>query len=282
MNQIGIMQGRLSPPAERRLQAFPWNSWEKEFAHARACGFDAIEWLFEAEDYEQNPLWTDAGVEKIQSLVDETGVAVLSVCADYFMAHPFFRVGDSERLRSVAVLNQLISRAAQLGIKTILVPVLEESELRNEKEKVQLLESLRAPLELAARHGIRLGLETELPAGEYNELVEQGNHPALGVYYDVGNATAKGYDSAADVRILGRHLCGIHIKDRKRNGPSVLLGQGDVNFSEFSAALAETRYAGLLVLQTAFGDDFLSNAKAHLGFVRQHIDDGMLSKTAVS
>lgn len=279
MNELGIMQGRLSPPVERRLQAFPWNSWEKEFAHARACGFDAIEWLFEAEDYEQNPLWTDAGVEKIQSLADETGVVVRSVCADYFIAQPFFRVGESERLRSVAVLNQLISRAAQLGIKVILVPILEENELQNEKEKVQLLESLRGPLELAGAHGIRLGLETELPATEYKELIEQGDHPALGVYYDVGNATARGYDPAADVRILSKHLCGIHIKDRKRNGPSVLLGQGDVNFSECFTALAEARYTGLLILQTAFGDDFLSIAKTHLSFVRQHIDYGMVSET---
>ena len=280
MNEIGIMQGRLSPPVKGRLQAFPWNSWETEFAHARACGFDAIEWLFEAEDYEQNPLWTDAGVETIQSLTDETGVLVRSVCADYFMAHPFFRVSESERLRSVAVLNQLISRAAQIGIKVILVPVLEVSELQNEQEKIQLLDSLRGPLELAATHSIRLGLETELPAAEYLELIERSQHQALGVYYDVGNATAKGYHPAADVRILSEHLCGIHIKDRKRNGSSVLLDQGDVNFLEFFTALAETPYTGPLVLQTAFGDDFLSIAKTHLSFVRQHIDHGMVGKTS--
>ena len=281
MNEIGIMQGRLSPPAERRLQAFPWNSWEEEFAHARACGFDAIEWLFEAEDYEQNPLWTDAGVDEIQRLADERGVAVRSVCADYFMSRPFFRVSESERLRSVNVLNNLVSRAAQLGIQVILVPVLEENELRNEKEKAQMLESLREPLELAAAHGIRLGLETELPAGEYLELIEQNEHQALGVYYDVGNAAAKGYDTAADVRVLSKHLYGVHIKDRKLNGPSVPLGRGDVNFSEFFTALAETRYPGPLVLQTAFGDDFLSIARTHLSFVRQHIENGMVSKTAV-
>jgi L-ribulose-5-phosphate 3-epimerase len=272
MNEIGIMQGRLSPPVERRLQAFPWNSWQREFTHARECGFDAIEWLFEAEGYQQNPLWTDDGHARIQSVSEKTGVVVRSVCADYFMTHPFFRVDESDRLRSVAVLSQLVSRAAQLGIKVILMPVLEENELQNEKEKVQLLESLREPLGLAATHGIRLGLETELPATEYLELIERCQHEALGVYYDIGNATAKGYDAAVDVRILSKHLCGIHIKDRRRNGPSVLLGQGDLNFSDFSRALAETRYKGLLVLETQVGDDFLSIAKTHLGFVRQHIE----------
>lgn len=271
MNEIGIVQGRLSPPVERRLQAFPWNSWEKEFAHARECGFDAIEWLFEAEDYEQNPLWTEAGVEKIQSLAEETSVVVRSVCADYFLVHPFFRVGESERQHSVAVLNQLISRAAQLGIKVILLPVLEISELRNEREKIQLQESLREPLDRAATHEIRLGLETELPATEYRELIEQGSHPALGIYYDVGNATAKGYDSAADVRELQPFLCGVHIKDRKRNGPSVLLGQGDADFDGFFETLAEVRFTGPLIQQTALADDYLAVAKSHLKFVRDRI-----------
>lgn len=282
MNQIGIMQGRLSPRVERRLQAFPWQTWEKEFSRARECRLDAIEWLFEAEDYEQNPLWTDAGVSKIQRLADESAVAVRSVCADYFMAHPFFRVTESERLQSIATLNQLISRAAQIGIKVILVPILEESELRNQQEKAQLLMSLRGPLDLADTHGIRLGLETELPAAEYKDLIEQANHHAVGIYYDVGNAAAKGYNCGDDIRLLGKQLCGIHIKDRKRNGPSVTLGQGDVDFSSFFSALAETEYRGPLVLQTAFCDDYLANAVTHLSFVRRHLHHEVSSPLPVS
>ena len=36
-----------------------------------------------------------------------------SVCADYFMPHPFFRVPAAERSRSVAMLERLIERAAR-------------------------------------------------------------------------------------------------------------------------------------------------------------------------
>ena len=50
MNKIGIMQGRLSPPIDGRIQAFPINDWESEFEKASKIGFDCIEWIFDMED----------------------------------------------------------------------------------------------------------------------------------------------------------------------------------------------------------------------------------------
>jgi hypothetical protein len=58
---IAIMQGWLSPPRPDRLQCFPWRTWEREFEHAAALGLDAIEWLFEPDDFKRNPVWTPAG-----------------------------------------------------------------------------------------------------------------------------------------------------------------------------------------------------------------------------
>lgn len=118
---------------------------------------------------------------------------------------------------------------------------------------------------------MRIGLETELAAEDYRTLVEGAGHPALVVYYDVGNATAKGFDAVSDVRVLGPYLGGVHIKDRRRGGPSVPLGRGDVNFAAFFDALAEADYQGPLVLQPATNADFLGAAAEHLRFVRGHL-----------
>jgi len=271
VNEIGIMQGRLSPPVLGRLQAFPWSSWEQEFSRARACRFDTIEWLFEADRYEQNPIWTETGLERIRQQIADTGIHLRSICATYFMTHPFFRVSEQERANSLSVLNGLIKRAAALGIRSIVVPVLEMSEVRTDSEKIQLLGALSEPLSLAVTDGIRLGLETELPASEYRDLIEQGNHPALGVCYDTGNAAARGYDIAADVRTLNPFLCGVHIKDRRHGGPNVLLGQGDANFVGFFRVLAELGYAGPFVLETASGEDYLGMARRHLKFVKDSL-----------
>ena len=271
MNKIGIMQGRLSPRIGDRLQAFPWSSWEQEFEAARQCQLDLIEWLFDADNYENNPLWTEAGIQKVKQQVARSGVQVLTCCAHYFMVHPFFRVPEAERLQSIAVLNRLIRCAGQLGIKTILIPVLESSEIRLEVERSLLIESLQETLTLAADCGINLGLEAELPAVEYRALIEQAGHPRLGIYYDTGNNTARGYDITADAGSLAPLFVGVHIKDRKRGGPNVLLGKGDADFDGFFKILKQAHYTGPLILETTFGDDPLEAAKAHREFVQDHL-----------
>jgi L-ribulose-5-phosphate 3-epimerase len=271
-NLIGIMQGRLSPPVPFRIQAFPTGAWQKEFERARDCGLDTIEWLFEADDgrghsYLENPLWSEDGRAEIHRMMDETGIQVKTCCADYFMPHPFFRVPQAERLESIAVLNRLIANAAQVGVQSILIPVLEISEIRTPDEKALLLQSLKGPLHLAEQKKISLGLETELPAEQYLELIEDAHSPALGVYYDTGNNAAQGHDIAADARLLGSRLVGIHVKDRKRGGSSVLLGQGDADFPGFFKVVKEAGYCGPIIMQTAFGASYLDVARRHRLFV---------------
>jgi hexulose-6-phosphate isomerase len=264
------MQGRLSPRPKDRLQAFPWRSWKEEFRLARNCGFSNIEWLFEADDYTRNPLWTTE-LDEIGRLIAETGVKVRSVCADYFMPHRLFGLEDAEINRTVEVLSELIRKSAQVGVEVILIPVLEISEVQTESDKVQLLENLQGPLALARSKNVILGLETELPAAEYRELIERGGDPNLRIYYDTGNAAAKGFDIDKDLELLGPLTCGIHIKDRKLSGPSVRLGEGAANFSGFFKTLRALDYSGTVVLQTAFGDDPISDAQSHLAFVKNHL-----------
>lgn len=264
---LGIVQGRLSPPDPRRLQAFPRASWEEEFPRARSCGFDGIEWLFEAERFEDNPLWKEAECERIRRLGSEF-VPVMSVCADYFMVYPLFRGPAADRAGSLAVLRSLIARAASVGARTILIPVLEEAELRDGGEADALVDVLRMCLPILDQHGVSLGLEMELPAKEYLALVGRCASPRIGAYYDTGNAAARGYDVAADLETLAPVLVGIHIKDRRLRGPSVPLGEGAVRFADAFSAFARIGYRGPLVLQTAFGADFMTFAQRHLSFVR--------------
>lgn len=272
MKRIGIMQGRLSPLPSTGLQTFPWETWEDEFDQARCSGFDSIEWLFEAEAYERNPIWNEAGREEIRKLISISDVQVHSLCAVYFMTHPFFRVSEEDRRRSVTVLSDLLPRAADVGISVIVLPVLEESELRTDEELSALSESLRGPLDLATEHGIKIGLETELPATDYRALIERQNHPALAAYYDTGNAAAKGYDVAEDFRALRGLLCGVHIKDRKRGGPNVPLGKGDVDFARVFSVINEVAYHGPLILETTVGNNPVAFANAHLRFVTNGLE----------
>ena len=55
-NLLGVMQGRLVPKYKDRYQAFPKDNWKDEFKIASSFGLDCIEFIFDYEDYEENPL----------------------------------------------------------------------------------------------------------------------------------------------------------------------------------------------------------------------------------
>ena len=64
--QIGFIQGRLSPIVGGKIQAFPWNNWEKEFEIACKNNFKIMEWTLDQLDLDENPLMTKDGQNKIK------------------------------------------------------------------------------------------------------------------------------------------------------------------------------------------------------------------------
>jgi L-ribulose-5-phosphate 3-epimerase len=65
---IAIMQGRLVPPTDGRIQCFPRERWQDEFALASAAGLDAIEWIYDLYGADVNPIATNDGLTMIESL----------------------------------------------------------------------------------------------------------------------------------------------------------------------------------------------------------------------
>lgn len=260
MYAVGIMQGRLSPRRER-VQSFPADAWKLEFERARALGFEAIEWLVTNERGTENPIWHDAGIEEIGALAVMHRLTVPSVCADYLIAQPLASQSSCNQL------EELIGRAARVGAGVVLIPLLDAASVRSDTQKAALLARLKGPLATAATHGVSLALESDLPIEEVCALAATADQPALGIYYDTGNAAALGYDIVKEIVSAGPYLRGVHIKDRVRGGPNVPLGEGDVDFGPFLSALASTNYAGPLILETTVGDDWQANARSNLAFV---------------
>src|SRR6266704_4074153 len=96
MAKFGIMQGRLVPPEGGRLQSFPRERWQDEFALAKAAGLDYIEWIYDSYGLGANPLLEDKGVARMQELMQQYAIELRSMCADYFMDFPFLRCTDKE------------------------------------------------------------------------------------------------------------------------------------------------------------------------------------------
>ena len=116
--KIGIMQGRLLPKYKNRYQAHPIGYWENEFPIASKLGLDSIEFIFDYNDIEKNPLLNTSGIKKILQVQNMTGVSVRSICADYFMEAPIHSNDNKVTDKSLNILEKLIVKSSLLKIST--------------------------------------------------------------------------------------------------------------------------------------------------------------------
>ena len=251
MNPIGIMQGRLSPPVGGRIQSFPVDTWRDEFPRAREAGLDCIEWVYEFDTEAGNPLSTEAGVGEIKDLVRKTGVAVWSICADFYMRERL--VGDNGAPRPAVMehLHLLLQRASGLGVRYIVLPFVDESSLKSESELEGLVQVLTSVLPGAQEAGVELHLETDLKPAPLAQLLAKVSHPLLRANYDIGNSASLGHDPVEELTLLGPWLGSVHIKDRLRGGGTVPLGTGAADFAACFRLFVQNNFRGPFILQAA-------------------------------
>jgi sugar phosphate isomerase/epimerase len=266
--RLGMVQGRLiqSPPGQ--LQWFPQDQWEKEFALAFDLGIDYIELIAERNHNPLNPIWSDDGIGKIKSLVKANGLSSYSFCNDYIIDNAL--PGDQKTLEQNL---RLIERGAALGCHKYILPLFERSEL-NKHNIGDYIAPLRAIADKAARSGITVCLETVLNGADLIKILERIGHPAVSVVYDTGNRVAFGHDLAGDIRMLGKKISHVHIKDKNKENENVILGTGLVNFLQVFKALADIKYEGAYTFETNRGKDPLRTARYNVGLVKYFHAEG--------
>lgn len=263
-NEIGIMQGRLLPKLNGRYQAHPLGYWQDEFALAADAGLKYIEFILDFNDFEQNPLMSEAGIAQITEQIQQTGVGVRSVCADYFMEAPLHAASSEVAEKSIAVLERLILNAAKLGVSDIVIPCVDQSSLKQADERDRLVKNLEKPLVLATQQGINLAMETDLNPVDFVSLLNQFNHERVTVNYDTGNSAALGYSIQEEFEAYGDRISDIHIKDRVLGGGSVILGNGNTNFELFFQLLSKLHFSGPIVMQVYRDDEGVQVFKEQL------------------
>jgi hexulose-6-phosphate isomerase len=256
MPLIAIMQGRLLPPGEdRSIQCFPRDGWREEFSLAAQAGVDAIEWIYDAHGAEVNPLATDSGSAEMRALSCQHGIAVVSLCADYFLDRPLVRVAEDHLGDRIAHLRWLIERCRQAGITRVVLPFVDAARIDTPADERRTVEVLRQVLPLCAAAGVELHLETSLAPDTFSSLLARIPDPLVRVNYDSGNSASLGHDVASELAAYGTRIGSVHIKDRIRGGGTVPLGRGDADLTALFAGLAGLRYRGDYVLQVARDDD---------------------------
>ena len=108
---------------------------------------------------------------------------------------------------------------------------------------------------MAGHHRITIGIETEMEAIQLLKLVETFKSDLIGVYYDIGNMVSMGVSVEDEIKLLGKRIVGVHVKDRLRGGKSVPLGKGDAPFKKVFAALKEIGYHKPYIIQGARSEE---------------------------
>jgi hexulose-6-phosphate isomerase len=281
MKRLGIVQGRLSPPINNRLQAFPAGYWRDEFSLCKNLGIDSIEWIFEYANVSNNPLCSDSGIREMLKYSEDNGVRINSVLADYFMLHKLFGEDKNAVKKSIDMLFFLIGQCSKCRIPIIEIPFVDASALKTAEIKEEVRDNLKKLLEFAREKGIAISLETSLPPGEFRDYIDAYKPQEVYVNYDMGNSASLGYDAEEEIGLYGDKIINIHIKDRIRYGGTVPLCQGNTDFHSVFSALKKTGYKGDFILQAArqdlpensSGKTFVEAVEEYIEFIRPFMEN---------
>ena len=265
-NEIGIMQGRLSPRIDGKIQAYPASTWQKEFEIAQEIGYSAIEWIVE-NPVETNALMTDSGKAEIKKMIASTGVRIDYVCADIFMQQPLVRMTKDTKSQNKEYLSAILKNAKEVGAIGVEIPFVDNSSIKSENEKLEFIDVMQDAFTLAKDLKLKLSLETDLPPFEFRELLERIDLDHVQANYDIGNSASLGFDPREELEAYGLKILNVHVKDRKLGSTTVPLGTGNANINFVLQKLQEIGYRGGLTMQAARGENDVETAKEQLKYV---------------
>lgn len=250
--RIGFMQGRLVKKYNSRYQAFPPNSWKKEFEIASQLQLSMIEFIADFENEDANPFFlTNKALDSLSDLASKNNLEIVSICADYFMRYKLidgntFAPNDA----SLDVLKVLLANGKYYGIKNIVLPFVDESSILSIFREPKVIDSLRRIIDFFEEVEIECSLELDLPPDDILELVYCLNSEFIKINYDIGNSAALGFDCFEELNKYGHLINDIHLKDRMLRGGPVFFGEGSSNFDCLFEFIYKNKFSGPIIMQS--------------------------------
>jgi L-ribulose-5-phosphate 3-epimerase len=251
--KIGFMQGRLIDSENKNfIQYFPSKNWKKEIKLALLNGLSLIEWTANLENLKRNPVYNTRLLKDLILFKKKNNIIINSITCDFFMQKPFFNFSGKKMYFFLDILKKIIINSQKIGIKYIILPLVDNSSIKNiiqEKTLIKLLNNKNFLSNLDKESKILF--ETDFSPRKIIMFMKNFDKNKFGINYDTGNSSHMGY-KISDEKIYFRYLNNVHIKDRvKVTGKSVRLGCGNTDFKSFFKILKKIKYKGNLILQTA-------------------------------
>ena len=205
------------------LETFP-QRFEDLLKEIKSLGFAAMDvWLAHL-----NPRWTTPEhIRAAQALLKSYGMRVVSLAGG---------LGSTpEELEAICML----ARTLDVPILGGVCPLLDKDR--------------ECAVSLLKKYGLKLAYEnhTEKDPQEVLERIGDGAGGFIGTAVDTGWYATQGYDAARAIRLLGKHVFHVHLKDVRAAGAHVSCryGEGVVPLYECIQALRQSGYPGAFSIE---------------------------------
>jgi len=246
--RMGVMQGRLSPIRNGRIQSFPHENWRDEIAEVAQLNIQKIEWTIDSEEFALNPLVSSFGCNEINLTINKFAITIPSVTCDYFMENPPWRESGEAVLKN---LRLIIDGMLKIKASTLVIPLVDNSSIKNSAYASYVIDYFKELEQQLVDSNVRVAFEADLPPDDFCSFIENFNPSIFGVNYDIGNSASLGFNPLEEFDSFGARIINVHVKDRVLNGTTVPLGQGNADFELVFDLLAGSGYKGNYILQTA-------------------------------
>ena len=231
--------------------------WPALLAGAHAAGYQFLEISIDESDERLARLqWPAARRRELHEALDASPVKIDTMCLSGHRRFALGSVSKDQREKALTIMRRAIDFAAEFGLRIVQVAGYDvHYEPSTEETRRLYLEAILRSSQWARESCVMLALENvECPEVD---SIEQGMHfvracdtPWFQMYPDVGNLTAMEKDVQRELRLGGRSLVGIHLKDtRIREFRRVPFGSGLVDFDAAFRTLAEIGYRGIFMVE---------------------------------
>ena len=268
-----LVQGRTLPQIDESLQSFPSN-WIDEFPLIEQLGFDGIEWIYDKKSEYSNPILNSNEYSKIQSLSKKYNVSLENIVFDWFIAHPLLKKDNIPLQTKINKLTDLLDYSIKIGFKRIIFPLLEGNAIHDSNEMELFLKIFSDDvLSTLNLNKLEIHFETSMSTNDEFNFISKLNNPQTKICFDMGNSASLGLDCTEVLNKIHPFLGSVHIKDRLKNGGTVPLGEGSVDFLTIFSILNKIKFSGPISFQ-AYRDKNSNNIellKNYLMFINNII-----------
>ncbi|MDA8881840.1 sugar phosphate isomerase/epimerase, partial [Alphaproteobacteria bacterium] len=206
------------------------------------------------QQIETNPFLNNH--EDINNICLNSGVSMTSVTYDAAMQKPLVSNGKVNNAE-VTLLGKVLENARALGVKILVLPLVDESSV-SDRDYTLYVKLLNYIGEKFLDYDLKIAIESDFIPKKLINFIEDIDCDWIGINYDIGNSAALGYNFDEEMKLTGKKILNIHVKDRPFGGATCPFGEGSYGLKNKINVLHRLRPSSNLIIQgarSAVGND---------------------------